>query len=87
MPRLDPEQLRTFGSVGTLGFEMVLSVLVGYFGGQWLDAKFGTHPWLTGLGVVAGVGAALKSVHRVAVAVRNKLEPAPQNQQSPPDGE
>ena len=49
------------------------SVLLGLFGGRWLDGKLGTDPWLTwiglGLGIVTGYRAiwlALKRANREA---------------------
>jgi ATP synthase protein I len=49
------------GSYGTIGLEMVLSVMFGMFGGRWLDGKLDTAPYLMligfGFGVAAGVRA------------------------------
>jgi ATP synthase protein I len=62
-----------YGSYGSVGLELALSVLVGLFGGRWLDSKLGTAPWLTwiglGLGIIAGYRAiwlALKQANREA---------------------
>ena len=48
----------------TVGLDVVLCMLVGLFGGRWLDGKFGTAPWLTTLGFFVGVGAGAKAVFR-----------------------
>ena len=42
-----------------IGAELVAPLIVGAFGGRWLDRRFGTEPWLllvlTVLGAVAGM--------------------------------
>jgi ATP synthase protein I len=79
------DEYRAVGSWGTLGLEIVLSVMLGFFGGRWLDGRFGTSPWLALLGFFFGCGAAVKSIHRTwkemqAVTAREEREqgnPAP----------
>lgn len=58
------EEWRGVGSFGTIGLEIVLSIALGFFGGRWLDEKFGTAPYLGGLGFVFGLAAAIKAVMR-----------------------
>ena len=58
------DEYKAVGSWGTLGLEIVLSVMFGLFGGRWLDGKLGTEPWLTVLGFFFGCGAAVKSIMR-----------------------
>ena len=62
-----------YGTYGSVGLELAVSVLLGLFGGRWLDGKLGTDPWLTwiglGLGIVTGYRAiwlALKRANREA---------------------
>ena len=43
----------------SVGIQLVISVLLGYWGGQWLDGKFGTEPWLSYIGIFLGLAAAL----------------------------
>lgn len=68
-PRL--AAMKAMGGVGTLGLEVVLSILFGLFGGQWLDGRFGTAPWLTligsGFGLAAAVRAVLRQTRRMKV--------------------
>lgn len=45
-----------FGVYGALGFQIGAAIGVGTFGGQWLDEKFGTSPWLMLTGVLLGCG-------------------------------
>ena len=73
---IDPEvkkMWRIAGSTGAVGFEVAVAIAIGYFGGQWLDRKFGTTPWLTIVGFAAGVGAAIKALVRVTREYRKTL--------------
>jgi ATP synthase protein I len=56
---------RTAALTGAAGIEMAVSIVIGYFGGKYLDGKFGTTPWMMWVGFAAGVGAAVKAVVRV----------------------
>ncbi|WP_437732900.1 AtpZ/AtpI family protein [Sorangium sp. So ce1335] len=93
---------KAVGSYGTIGLEVVLSVLLGLFIGRWLDGKLGTDPLMSVLWFFFGLGAAGKSVHRAwkemrAEAAREEREqgnPAPvyddrkarQDERAPDDG-
>ena len=55
---------RGSGSYATVGLDLVLSVLIGFFGGRWLDGRFGTEPWLSVLGFVFGTAAGFRSLWR-----------------------
>jgi ATP synthase protein I len=55
---------KDIGSYGTVGLELALSVLFGLLGGQWLDGKLGTEPWLAGLGFGFGVAAGFRALWR-----------------------
>lgn len=59
--------------VGSVGIEMGLAVAVGYFGGKWLDAQFGTAPYLFYFMMFSGVGAAFKALWRIAAKTRRQL--------------
>jgi F0F1-type ATP synthase assembly protein I len=74
---IDPDakkMWRVAGTTGAVGIEIVLAVLVGYLGGQWLDRHFGTGPWLKWVGLVAGVGAAIKALMRVVRQYNKSLD-------------
>jgi ATP synthase protein I len=58
-----PEGPSPFQFVG-LGFELVVPLLVGLFGGQWLDRRFGTAPWLLLVGVAVGAAAGVLNLYR-----------------------
>jgi F0F1-type ATP synthase assembly protein I len=72
-PAIDPEVKKLWrlaGNTGAVGIEIAAAVAIGYFGGNYLDHKFGTQPWLMYLGLFAGVGAAIKALVRVSRAYR-----------------
>lgn len=77
------EIYRGLGGYGTLGLEIVLSVLIGLFGGRWLDERFGTEPWLGVLGFVLGAGAAVRSVQRTQRDLRRVAEKEEREQGNP----
>jgi ATP synthase protein I len=62
------------GSYGTIGLEFALSVLVGLLGGQWLDGKLGTEPWLMLAGLVLGSAAGFRSLWRIAAKLNREAE-------------
>lgn len=49
----------------SLGLEMGVAVLLGWWVGQYLDGRWGTDPWLMLTGTLCGVGAGFKAVIRV----------------------
>lgn len=51
-------------SSATVGLDVVLSVLLGLFGGRFLDGKLGTGPWLAAIGFAFGVAAGARSIVR-----------------------
>lgn len=46
----------------SLGVTMATSILLGFFGGRWLDRHFGTEPFLLLVGILLGTGLAFKSM-------------------------
>ena len=56
---------RVAGTTGAIGIEVAASIAVGYLGGEYLDNKLETKPWLMYFGLVAGSGAAIKALVRV----------------------
>jgi F0F1-type ATP synthase assembly protein I len=50
----------TFGA----GSELVVSVLLGVFLGQWVDRKFETQPWFLILGIFVGIFVGLYQLIR-----------------------
>ncbi|MBC8133397.1 MAG: AtpZ/AtpI family protein [Deltaproteobacteria bacterium] len=65
---------RIAGFTGAVGIEIAVAITFGYFGGQWLDRKLGTAPFITIVGFAAGVGAAIKALVRVTREYKRKLD-------------
>jgi len=68
------QDLKGLGTYGTVGLEFALSVLFGLFGGQWLDKKLGTAPWLTLIGLGFGMAAGIRSLWRALKAAQREIE-------------
>jgi len=47
-----------------LGVELAAPLLIGVFGGQWLDRRFGTSPWLLLVGAILGGATGMFSLYR-----------------------
>jgi ATP synthase protein I len=67
-----------YGAYGSVGLELAVSVLLGLFGGRWLDGKLGTDPWLTwlglGLGVFTGYRAVWRALRRANQEAKRAIE-------------
>jgi F0F1-type ATP synthase assembly protein I len=62
------------GRYGTVGLELVLSIMVGLFGGQYLDRHFHTAPWLTLIGTGYGIAAGIRGLYRAAQRATREAE-------------
>lgn len=60
-------------SVGSVGLEMGLAVLVGWGIGHWLDSRFDTDPYLTLLFLGFGIAAAFKALFRAGRQAKRSL--------------
>lgn len=56
---------RIAAETGAVGLEIAAAIAIGYFGGDWLDSKFHSTPWLKWIGFGAGIGASVKALVRV----------------------
>jgi ATP synthase protein I len=74
-------KLNSIGVYGTVGLEFGLSVLIGLFGGQWLDRRFHTDPWLTFLGMAFGTAAGMRTLWRTARKARDEIDDEDRRQQ------
>jgi len=54
-----------FSHYGTLGIEMLATILIGTLAGNWLDGRFHTEPWLLILGFLLGAGAGFRGIFRL----------------------
>lgn len=86
-PPIDPETkqiVRQASASGAIGIEIILALGVGYLGGNYLDHRFGTTPWLTRIGVVVGIAAAIKALIRVTRQYQKQIEVDDAAQSKPP---
>ena len=75
-PAIDPDSKklwRSAATAGALGIEIVLCFVVGGGVGYFLDRKLNTH-WIMYLGLLFGLGAAIKAVVRVAKIYKREVE-------------
>lgn len=75
--------MQTVGQTGAVGFEVLLALGVGFYGGQYLDQRFHTAPWLQWILSIAGLGAAIKALVRVVRIYQKSLQE--DDGQKPPD--
>lgn len=75
---------RVAGTTGAVGIEVAASIAVGYLGGEYLDSRFDTTPWITYFGLAAGTGAAIKALMRVTRRYKKDLEKADKDQNKTP---
>jgi ATP synthase protein I len=66
--------LKALGDYGTVGLDLVLSILLGFFGGRWLDGKLGTHGIFTAVGFVLGAIAGFRALYLAAIKMRKETE-------------
>jgi ATP synthase protein I len=59
-------------SASSVGIEMAVAVVLGFFVGMWLDKQLGTAPWMMIGWLIAGFAAGLRAVFR-HVAASDKL--------------
>lgn len=57
--------LRSAGLLLSIPMLLIVSPLVGFFLGSWLDRRFGTSPWLVIVGLVLGFVAAGRETRNI----------------------
>jgi ATP synthase protein I len=67
-------QWKAVGRYGTVGIELVLSLVIGYAAGHWADGKLGTNGWLTVAGVVVGLYAGFRAIFKAAKSAQREME-------------
>ncbi|MET0387859.1 MAG: AtpZ/AtpI family protein [Polyangiales bacterium] len=60
------KQLSALAKMTSVGIEFSISTLIGLLGGQWIDEKLGSQPWLMIVGLLLGVVAGMRSLIRTA---------------------
>lgn len=68
------EMYKGLGGFGTLGLEFVISILIGLFGGQWLDRRFDTAPWFMWFGLAFGIAMCVNATLRALKLMRADAE-------------
>ncbi|MEW6275942.1 MAG: AtpZ/AtpI family protein [Bacillota bacterium] len=56
---------RAFALASTISFQIAVPVVLGVFGGRYLDDRLGTQPWLMITGLFLGLAAGVAGVIRV----------------------
>ncbi|MGR6837372.1 AtpZ/AtpI family protein [Syntrophomonas erecta] len=67
MARKNQNWVRALSDAINLATTVAAAVALGYFGGRWLDGRFGTEPWLTVVGFLLGVATGIKSMWDKAI--------------------
>jgi F0F1-type ATP synthase assembly protein I len=65
--------LKAYGQYGALGFELLLSIAVGYYLGHWLDGRFGTR-WLALVGFLLGCYAGFRALFKAGKRMQRDIE-------------
>ena len=65
---------KAYGRYGSVGFELIVSMIVGYLFGKWLDGKVGGGGWLTGIFSIAGVYAGFRSLFKASQRMQADIE-------------
>jgi len=66
--------LKATGGYATVGMDIVLSIVFGFFGGRWLDGKLGTEPYLAILGLAFGLAAAGRFLYRATRRAEREMK-------------
>jgi hypothetical protein len=70
---LQTKGMKSFGRYGAVGFELLASIAVGYYGGRWLDGKFGTH-FIAVIGFLLGCYAGFRTLFRLPKMMMKDIE-------------
>ncbi|MBX3233743.1 MAG: AtpZ/AtpI family protein [Labilithrix sp.] len=65
--------MKAFGRYGSIGFELIGSIAVGYYLGRWLDGKLGTS-WIQAVGFLLGVYTGFRALFRAAKTMQRDIE-------------
>lgn len=60
---------RALGLTGGIGAVMAACIMIGYFIGRYLDAKFGTAPWLLIVSLLMSMTAGFLEVYKIVKKV------------------
>ena len=63
-PERDRRWIRQLGMLSGVGLTLVISTVLGLWGGHVLDGWLGTHPWLMLVGLLLGIAAGFVNLFR-----------------------
>jgi F0F1-type ATP synthase assembly protein I len=70
---------------GAVGIELAAYLTLPFLGGQWLDGRLGTAPWLKWTGAIVGIGAAINALVRVVREYNQALKKDAHDDANKPD--
>ena len=77
-------QLKLTARFATAGIELVVAIIVGYFGGRYLDRWLGTDPVCGYVGLILGIIAGFRNLFLLArTANRPSLETSDEPERAP----
>lgn len=88
MSLIGPEgrkQLKLAARFASAGLELAISIVVGYFGGRFIDRAVGTTPYLTYLGLLLGIVAGFRNLFLLAKSAQKRGEASDATDASSPD--
>ena len=62
--------IRSLAPYLNIGWVFLISILIGLFGGRWLDKKFDTDPWLMLAGMILGIAYGFYYFLKVALRAK-----------------
>lgn len=65
----DRRNLRNMSTASAVGIVIVVSVVIGFLLGRWLDRIFGTDPWLLLVFTILGVAAGFIEMYRMVKSI------------------
>jgi ATP synthase protein I len=74
------------GRYGTVGLELILSIIFGFVAGRWLDQKFHAGGLLTLVGFFFGVIAGFRALYVAAQRMRIETERADERERKQREG-
>lgn len=74
MKRMNLSSVEALAVASQLGFVLGAAVLIGIFGGSFLDARFGTSPLFLALGAILGMASGIYSSAQMARYLVDRFE-------------
>jgi hypothetical protein len=61
-----PSPWRTASQFSYLGIFFGVAIMIGYWGGAWIERRWGGAPWPSLAGVLIGIASVFRELYRVA---------------------